>query len=53
MVLGLDDLTSTVHIKLFFYAVLAQVLPILLLAVVVESRRRTRMVMHHVSEPVA
>jgi hypothetical protein len=38
MVLGLGDLTSKVHIKLAIYAVLAQVLPILLLAVVVEGR---------------
>jgi hypothetical protein len=38
MILGLGDLTARVHIKLAFYAVLAQVLPILLLAVVVEGR---------------
>jgi hypothetical protein len=38
MILGLGDLTTRVHIKLAFYAVLAQVLPILLLAVVVEGR---------------
>jgi hypothetical protein len=38
MVVGLGDVTSKVHVKLAFYAVLAQVLPILLLAVVVEGR---------------
>jgi hypothetical protein len=38
MILGLGDLTARVHIKLDFYSVLAQVLPILLLAVVVEGR---------------
>lgn len=38
MILGLGDLTARVHIKLGFYSVLAQVLPILLLAVVVEGR---------------
>jgi hypothetical protein len=38
MILGLGDLTARMHIKLAFYAVLAQVLPILLLAVVVEGR---------------
>ena len=38
LILGIGGLTARVHVKLAFYAVLAQVLPILLLAVVVEER---------------
>lgn len=38
LILAIGSLTAKVHIRLAFYAVLAQVLPVLLLAVVVEGR---------------
>jgi hypothetical protein len=38
LILGIGGMTARVHIRLGFYVVLAQVLPVLLLAVVVEGR---------------
>jgi hypothetical protein len=38
LVLGLGDLTAKMHVRLGFYSAVAQVLPVLLLAVVVEGR---------------
>lgn len=38
LILAIGSLTTKVHIRLAFYAVLAQVLPIFLLAVIVEGR---------------